>query len=837
MEFYTSVFTRGDKVYYRGYKDNRRVQEVVNYKPYLFIPSTRGNDTRYKTLGGKPVERLDFDSISDARDFLKRYDGVSNMEVYGFNHYGYMFIYDKFAGELEYDTDQINVISLDIETDSSDGFPDIAKADKAITAITLSRRGEKVVLGLNDYTPKSADVQYVKCKDEWYLLNNFLKVWQSGRYSPDVVTGWNIEFFDMPYLVNRIRGVLGDHEAKKLSPWGILDERTVELHGRENQTFTPAGVNVLDYLNLYKKFKFEQQESYKLDAIAEKELGEKKVDYKSLGYNSLDDLYQRNYELFIDYNIQDTALIDRLEEKLKFIEQVIAFAYDAKVNYSDTMTTVRPWDVIIHNYLLDRAIVIPQFKKGKSDSSLVGGYVKDVKPGMTKWVVSFDLNSLYPHLIMQYNISPETKAGREPYFPVIDSILEKHAVVEDHGNAVAANGVKFRKDKQGFLPALMEKMYNDRSEFKQKMIESKQELESLPKDCEPDERRRLTNAVAKYHNLQLAKKIQLNSAYGALANEYFRWFDFDMAEAITMSGQLSIRWIERDFNEYLNKLLKTDGVDYVVASDTDSIYVNMEPLTKLLGVDEVDTVVEALDKFCSTRIQTMINKSYEDLADYMHAFAQKMHMKRETIADKGIWKARKMYILNARDIEGVRFSEPQLKVMGIEAVRSSTPKACRESIKSALKVIMNGDEAALQNYVADFKSKFMAMPFESVAFPRGMREMEKYTDRNSIYTKGTPIHVRAALLYNKMLERKGLENKYERIGNGDKVKFAYLKLPNPIQENVIAALDELPVEFGLTQYVDYETQFQKSFLEPIRAVVETIGWEVEKTSSLESFFG
>lgn len=479
MEFYTSVFTRGDKVYYRGYKDNRRVQEVVNYKPYLFIPSTRGNDTRFKTLDGKAVERLDFDSISDARDFLKRYEGVSNMEVYGFNHYGYMFIYDKFAGELEYDTDQINVISLDIETDSSDGFPNISKADKEITAITLSRRGEKVVLGLKDYKPKSPDVQYIKCKDEWYLLNNFLKVWQSGRYSPDVVTGWNIEFFDMPYLVNRIRGVLGDHEAKKLSPWGILDERTVELHGRENQTFTPAGINVLDYLNLYKKFKFEQQESYKLDAIAEKELGEKKVDYKALGYNSLDDLYQRNFELFIDYNIQDTALIDRLEEKLKFIEQVIAFAYDAKVNYSDTMTTVRPWDVIIHNYLLDRAIVIPQFRKGKSDSSLVGGYVKDVKPGMTKWVVSFDLNSLYPHLIMQYNISPETKVGREPYFPVIDSILDKHAVIEDHGNAVAANGVKFRKDKQGFLPALMEKMYNDRTDYKNKMIQAKQKLEKL----------------------------------------------------------------------------------------------------------------------------------------------------------------------------------------------------------------------------------------------------------------------------------------------------------------------------------------------------------------------
>jgi len=714
------------------------------------------------------------------------------------------------------------------------GFPNIETADKEITAITLSRKGEMIVFGLKPYKPKSDKITFVHCKDEWDLLEKFLQVWQSGRFLPDVITGWNIEFFDIPYIVNRITNVLGKEQAKKLSPWGILEERKVVSHGRENITYTPAGINVLDYLQLYKKFSFGNEESYKLDNIAEVVLGEKKVDYRSQGYESLDDLYQRNPELFFDYNIQDTALIDRFEEKLGFIELVMAFAYDAKVNYVDTMTTVKPWDIIIHNYLLDRCIVIHQFKKKAYDGHLVGGHVKDVKVGMNHWVVSFDLNSLYPHLIMQYNISPEAKVGREQYWPMLDSIVDGYAVIPDDGYAYTANGIKFSKSKQGFLPALMEKMYDDRTVFKKKMIEAKKKLETLSKDS--PERTACVNDIARYHNLQLAKKIQLNSAYGALGNEYFRWFDFDMAEAITTSGQLSIRWVERYINDYLNKLLKTSKVDYVIASDTDSIYVNMEPMSKMLDTNNPLKIVEALDRFCETKIQKVINECFAELADYMHAFAQKMFMKRETIADKGIWKAKKMYILNAWNIEGVQYSEPQLKIQGIEAVRSSTPKACRASIKKSLSIIMNKDESTLHEFIENARSEFMKLPFEEVAFPRGMNGMDKYRDRNSIYSKGTPIHVKGALLYNHLIQTRGLDKKYQLIGDGDKIRFAYLKLPNPLMEHVISVPDDLPEELDFTKYIDYETQFNKSFLEPIKSILDVIGWDVEKRSTLEDFF-
>lgn len=836
MSFYTNVFQRGNKVYYRGYdNDNRRVAEAVEYKPYLFIPHRRDTNTRYRTLNGRPVERIDFDSIRDAKDFIEKYKEVDNFEIYGLTNFQYLYIYDRFHGEIEFDPTQINVVSIDIETDSSDGFPDIEKADKEIVAISLSRKNEKVVFGMKDFVTKDENIHYIKCKDEWHLLQNFLKVWQSGRYMPDILTGWNIEFFDMPYLVNRIKGILGDHEAKKLSPWGILDERTIEIRGRENKTYVPAGITILDYLHLYRKFSFKNQESYKLDHIAEEELGERKVDYHAEGYTSLDDLYQRNYQRFIEYNIHDVVLVDRLEERLGFIQMVITFAYDAKVNFADTLTTVRPWDVIIHNYLLDRAIVIPQMKRGSGYDNLVGGYVKEPKLGMSKWVVSFDLNSLYPHLIMQYNISPEMIVRREEMWPRLESIIDGYAVMVD-GYANAANGVLFSKQKQGFLPGLMEKMYNDRVAYKQNMLESKKVLAGLTKDDDPELKRNLSNLIAKYHNLQLAKKIQLNSAYGALGNEYFRWFNFDMAEAITMSGQLAIRWIERKFNEYLNKLLKTDKVDYIIASDTDSIYVNLEPLAKILGVDDMQTKITAIDTFCEKKLQPMINRAYEELAEYTQSYQQKMIMKRETIADKGIWKAKKMYILNAWDVEGVRYKEPQLKLQGIEAVRSSTPKACRSSIKQALKIIMNEDEATVQAYIADFKSKFMQLPFEEVAFPRGVKGLDKYSDKHTIYTKGTPIHVKGSLLFNHMIKKNGLGKKYQEIGDGDKIKFALLKMPNPLHDTVISVLDELPTEFGLQQYIDYDAQFQKSFLEPIKSIMDTIGWDTEKRATLMSFF-
>lgn len=835
MKFYTSVNLIRNNILLRGYNNGERIQESIPYEPYLFITSKTGN-TKYKTMHGQPVDKLMFDSVSEARDFMKTYDNVAGMTVYGFDRFAYTFIYDEYPGEIVYDPAQINVITMDIEVASDEGFPDIQKAENPVTAITLKRKDEYIVLGCGDYEPPNEKVKYLKCKDEYALLSNFVKIWNMPTWNPDIITGWNIEFFDIPYLVNRIRNLLGEQEAKKLSPWKILEENEVESRGKKVQTFRPMGVALLDYMQLYRKFTYVQQESYSLNHIAYEELGETKLDYSE--YESLLELYKNDFQKFIDYNIKDVDLVTRLDDKLKLIELVYALAYDAKVNFEDTFASVKPWDVIIHNYLLNKKIVIPQFQSNASDDPLVGGFVKEPQVGLHKWVVSFDLNSLYPHLIMQYNISPDTFMKRLPYEISVDDILDgKLNDIRDDfdGCAIAANLCVYSKEKQGFLAELMQKMYDDRVVFKQKMIEAKKEYEKTHSE-------QAGKDIARYHNMQMAKKIQLNSAYGALGNQYFRWFDMNHAEAITMSGQLSIRWIEKKINIYLNKLFKTDGVDYVLACDTDSMYITLDKLVDTVFAQRgkpanSQEISKFLDKVCNDKLEPYIDRCYQELADYVNAFDQKMKMKREAIADKGIWTAKKRYILNVYNNEGVEYAEPKLKMQGIEAVRSSTPSSVRSNIKKALSIIMNKDEPTLHRFIDEFREEFFKLPFEEVAFPRGCRGIYKYTDGNLIYKKGTPIHVKGALLYNKMLDDKNLGKKYQKISEGDKIKFAYLKVPNPLHDTVISVPGMLPTQLGLQRYIDYDMQFEKAFLDPLRHILAAINWKTEQTISVEDFFG
>jgi len=827
-KFYTNVFQYGNKIYVRGYDTGIKFKEIVPYKPYLFVTDRNNTNSGYKSLNNKPVAKIEFDSIRDARDFLDDHKDVGGFQVFGLTNYPYLYIYDNYQGDVDYDPKMINVVTLDIECGGEDvvGFPDVDKADQPITAITIHSRGKTASFGIKYFKPTSENSFYLKCKDEYDLIQKFLQVWESDAWMPDIITGWNIEFFDIPYLINRIKALYNEREAKRLSPWKMLNEKIVEFRGKENRVYEIVGVSDLDYYRLYRKFSFGNQESYKLDYIAQIELGERKLDYSE--YGSLNEFYKNNFQKYMEYNIHDVLLVQKLEDKLKFIEQVMAIAYDARVNYTDTMATVRPWDVIIHNYLLDQKIVIPQSKKQVFEGGLVGGYVKDPKIGLSKWVVSFDLNSLYPHLIMQYNISPETLTGKLGPSGGVDWLLDGNFEYKDSNYAYAANGCTFKKDKQGFLPALMERMYDDRTKYKKLMLEAKQRYEKT-KTLEDEK------LVARYHNMQLAKKIQLNSAYGALANQYFRWFNFDLAEAITTSGQLSIRWIEKKINQYMNIILKTDE-DYVIASDTDSIYVRMDKLVVTMGDVDEKKIVNALDIFCEKKLQQYIDECYQELADMMNAYQQKMKMKRETIANKGIWRGKKMYILNAWDVEGVRYEEPKLKLQGIEAIRSSTPHACRENIKDALKIIMNGTQDELKSFIINFRKDFDALPFESIAFPRGVNGLDVFSDRSKVYKKSTPMHVKGCLMFNYLLKKHGINN-IPPIVNGDKIRFVYLMTPNPIiNENVIATPDELPKELDLEKYIDREMQFNKSFLDPLKSITDVIGWDLEEKSTIEGFF-
>ena len=830
MRFYTNVYEKFNKMLVRGYEDGRYFQSEEEFQPTLYVTSKK--QSKYKTLDGLSVEPIQPGKISDCKEFLKKYENVEGFTVYGNDNYKAQYISETYPeDEIKFDIKKIRLVTIDIEVASENGFPNVFDCAEELLAITLQNYATKNIIcfASRPYINTRKDVVYVECRDEIDLIQHFLAFWE--RETPDVITGWNCELYDIPYIAGRIDRILGEKEARRLSPWGNIRRRELVIKGREQISYEVAGVSIIDYLDLYKKFTYKAQESYRLDHIANVELGQKKLDHSE--FETFKDFYTKDWQKFIDYNIRDVELVDQLEDKMKLIELCFTMAYDAKINFNDVFFQVRTWDAIIYNYLKKRNIVIPPKDRSEKSDKFAGAYVKEPIPGMYDYVVSFDLNSLYPHLIMQYNISPETLLDERHPSATVDKILQRQVDLEKYSDyAVCPNGAMYRKDVRGFLPELMEKMYNDRVIFKKKMLEAKQQYEKT-------KTKELEREISRCNNIQMAKKISLNSAYGAIGNQYFRYYKLANAEAITMSGQVSIRWIEGKMNSYLNKILKTNDVDYVIASDTDSIYLNLGPFVETVYKGREKTteeIVGFLDKVCKMEFEKYIESSYQELADYVNAYYQKMQMKRENIADRGIWTAKKRYILNVWDSEGVRYDEPKLKIMGLEAVKSSTPAPCRQKIKDALKIVMTKTEDEMIAFIDNFRKAFNQLPPEEISFPRSINDVNKHKSSSTLYCKGTPIHARGAILYNHLIKEKKLDKKYAKIQNGEKIKFCYLKLPNPIRENVISYIQEFPKEFELDKYIDYDLQFSKAFLEPMKVILDAINWKVEKTVNLESFF-
>lgn len=829
MKFYTNVEQAGNRLLVRGYEGGVPFSNRVPFNPTLYIPTK--NYSEWRTLEGGCVEPLPMGSINEAKEFIKTYKEVEEFPIYGNSRYLYQYIAEQHPEEeIRYDVSKIRVFTIDIETAAENGFPNIETADQEILAISIkdSYTGRIIVFGARPFDNKDPMVDYMHFSSEETMLQAFLYYWNEN--CPDVITGWNIQLFDIPYIARRIDRILGEKYTKTLSPWKLISCREIFIKGRKQIAYDLRGIATLDYYDLYRKFTYTNQESYRLDHIAFVELGSKKLDHSE--FDTFKEFYEGDWQKFIEYNIHDVRLVDQLDDKMKLIELAYTMAYDAKVNYEDVFSQVRMWDNYIYCELLRRKIAIPPKKESATKTEkYAGAYVKEPKPGFYDWVVSFDLNSLYPHLIMQYNISPETlQESRHPTVTV-DKILEKQVTI-DGEYAVCANGAQYRKDKHGFLPQMMKKMYDSRVIFKKRMIKAKQQYEKTPTV-------ELMKEIARCNNIQMAKKISLNSAYGAIGNEHFRYYRLANAEAITLSGQVSIRWIEDKMNGYLNTLLQTKGVDYVIASDTDSIYLNLGPLvTKFFSAksDNKAAIVAILDKICEEKLEPFIESSYQELADYVSAYDQKMQMKRENIADRGIWTAKKRYILNVWDSEGVRYKEPKMKIMGLETARSSTPAYFRDKLYAAFKIIIGKTNDELINFINVVRTETRERPYNEVAFPRGVNNLAKYRHPNEIYQKGTPIAVRGALLYNYYVKKHDIENKHPLIQEGEKIKFMYLKTPNPLHENVVSFFGDLPKEFGLENYVDYQTQFEKSFLEPLKNVLQCIGWSHKKSVSIGSFF-
>ena len=839
MKFYTNVSRYGNMILLRGYDHNKRIQEKIKYEPKLYVSTNR--PTKWKALDGTPVGEVPFDSMRSANEWLQKNKHTAGLHIFGNTRYISAFINDFFPGQIEFNRNKVNVTTIDIEVASDDGFPEPDKAENQITAITIKNNIDNTyyVWGLGTYNVnesimKTNRVVYKHCDTEADLLVNFITHWSSVSHSPDVVTGWNTRFFDIPYLVNRTHKLLGEAYVKRLSPWGMIERRDITQMGRTQTAYELKGISSLDYLDLFKKFGYSYgpQESYKLDHIAHVVLGEKKLSYQE--YGSLHTLYQHNFQKFIDYNIKDVELVDRIEDKLGLITLCLTMAYQGGVNYNDTFGTTAIWDTIIYRKLHENNIVIP-FGEDNTKTAYPGGYVKEPHVGIHNNIVSFDLNSLYPSIIMQYNMSPETiMNGSITKVDIEDMLATGSGPKAPDGEAIAANGQHFNTNKPGIIPLIINEMYNERVGIKQQMIQAQKEKEKVDKN-DVQQTYQIERDIAIAENRQLAIKILLNSLYGALGNRYFRFFDQRIAEAITLTGQLTIRWAEYALNSYVNRVLKTTKrKDYVVAIDTDSLYVCLDDLVQQLNPNNP---IDFLDKVGNEMLEPELAKSYDNLFSILGGVSNRMVMKREVIADRGIWTAKKRYILNVYDNEGVRYSKPKLKIMGIEAIKSSTPEPCRDALKALFKVIIEKDEGATQQAINQFKNHFKTLEPHEIAFPRGVTKVREFKQPGAIYKKGTPMHVRAALLYNNRVDNLALSKKYQHIKNGDKIKFIYLRKANPMKENVIGFIDYLPEEFKLHSYIDYDLQFQKTFLDPIEPILAAVGWTSEEVASLEDFFG
>lgn len=861
----------GNHVLFRGIVDGKRVKKRFDYNPRLYV-TTPDATSEFRTLDGKNLKEIKFQNISDCRDFKKKYQGT-NVPLYGDNRHEYSFISDYYKDDVEWNFSDIVVAYIDIEVGSEDGFPEPEDAFQPVTAITIWIKGKFHVFGYGNgtdqvYTTDRQDVIYYHCDDEKDLIRQFIKLWSSDY--PDIVTGWNAcrtllmkklnAGFDIQYIINRMErlkmGEEGENLIYKLSPWGIIKSKNVKIGKDEATYYSILGVACIDYLDMYLKFSATpSQENYKLDHIGSVEVGTKKIDYSE--YESLYSLYTKNYQKFIDYNIGDVELVMKIEAKNALIEQIITLAYDARVNYEDVFSQVRMWDTIIMNYLSKLGIMMPPKKENIKNEQFEGGYVKEPKPGLFEWVASFDFTSLYPMLIMMFNLSPETLLDPVDYpdeladwmqenrgIIDVETLLQKGldtSLLKNHKVCLTPNKQFFKTDIRGFLPEILDRMYKDRAMYKKKMNEQKKLLE---KTEDPVERLKIEALVTKYNNLQSSKKIQLNSSFGACGNQYFRFYDVRIAEAITLSARLSVIWIQRKLNKFIDVKTGNTHGDYVIASDTDSVYVTFKNLVDMAFPYEAQKkmstseIIKNLDKLCEGVVAPKIRSFCQELADYTNAYEQKLDMKREALADKAIWVKKKNYMINVYNNEGIEYAKPKLKIVGMAAIKSSTPAVCKLRVKEAYETIINSDVKALREFNDKFREEFMSLPVQDIASPIGMNGLEKYTETNgeTLFKKKTPVHVKGSIVFNDLLRKKGLLKKYQLIKEGEKLKYVYLKAPNPIQSEVISFTTVIPKEFELEPYIDYQAMYEKNYMAQITRVTDVIGWQLEEKSSLEHLF-
>ena len=840
--------------------------KIEDYKPCLFTMTP--NETPYTELiTRKNVQKIKFDSIKHANKAIKEARELPDMKYYGNRNYNLTFLHENFKDmETSYDPKMIRGFDIDIECPAEHGFPCPIKAEWPINVMCIrdSITGIYHVWGDKAFdidveterfkkegiVPNT--VKYYHIPDEGELLQSVLDFWTSNY--PAYISGWNTAGFDLPYLYNRMRRF--GLKVKTLSPWNNVWVKEFEVFGKPAQNISIAGIADLDYLDLYKKNRFITRESYKLGFIAEIELCKDKVDFSEVA-SDLRTLHKKDWQTYVVYNIVDTALINQFDEKLGFIGITFAVAYASGINYDDVSSPVGTWEQIMYRETIKDNVILPP-KQDHDKASYEGGYVKFPQVGKHKWVVSFDLNSLYPHLIEMFNISPETITSTFVPEVNVDMMVDELPFTRPAGDlAVAPSGNTFRKDILGIAPKKMNSLYAERKSIKKEMLVHEQDkidakvaisegnvMQSLMDKYSVDSMEAARDAAEKQETLkdggQMVRKILLNSFYGALANIHFNLFDIRLAESITKGGQLAIRHVGRVVNEYLNAMLKTN-TDYVVYTDTDSIYVKLDIIVERMGMsgETPQAITKMLDQFCEAKMLPCIRDGYEGLKTYTNAYAQKMIMAREVIAERGVFCKKKRYFMSVWNSEGTQYDKPKTKVMGLDLVKSSTPQFVRDAMSTTVDMILGPNESDVQDFIATFKQEFRAQPPEAIAFPRGVNKMEEsYCNGHGEFMAGVtvPINSRAAINFNQYSKKLGIDQNYQEIVGGDKIKFVYLTKPNRLQSHVVGWVDFLPPEFKLHDRVDYDTMFEKTYLKPIRDILNVVDWEVEPSATCDDWF-
>lgn len=858
--FYTYYKTWGNKILFRYKNGSARTQtKVVDfYEPYLYTQIQGQDDDEVDAFSiyGNPLKKVPFENNKAARQFVDTYSNVDGMSIHGNTNFANQFIIDMFEGaEPQYDPNQIRVGFLDIEVYSDDGFPFPDEAKHPINGVTfydsvedrfytysLKHKGEdKWSKSRAQQEVQELDTEFYHFETEKDLLIAMLHHFKDHDY--DLTTGWNSEQFDMVYIVNRCYSQVGQKTTNKmLSPFGKISFREVkDDFGKPRTKVDIFGLPHLDYMELYKKHTFEPRASHKLDYIAHVELGEKKLDYEQ--YGDLFELWKENYQLFNDYNIQDVNLVVRLDKKLGLFDLTYALAYYSMSNYEDTMGTVKVWEQLVAKFLYTKGVApLARREEVTEYREFEGAYVKQPRPGFYEWIESFDLASLYPHIEMQYNIGPETLIPEDELPPRLAKIKEDHTFddllneridlspLDDHGVTMTANFEFYTKDKMSFFSEIKRELYTQRKVFKKKMLEAEQEIVNV----ETDEQKRFWGDIkSKNNNMQMGLKILLNGGYGALANKHFLYYKVENAEAITLSGQLVNKWTCSHIDQFLQRVLDTDDHTWVY-SDTDSGYFTIDAFVKQLPKDKTDAeIVDLCDQFGEEVISPEIEARCQRLADYTRAYEQKMMWERETIAKRAVFVAKKKYVMAVLDNEGTRYKpdQPKIKIMGMESVKGGMPDFSKEALVACYTAALEGDESKVHQIVADTESYFHSLGVNDIALVKNVNNIEKWEHDVNLYKSGTPMHVKAAIIHNMMVDKVEAK-RVPKIESGSKIKYVELNVPNPTRQSVIAFDTFMPSEFEIEPYVNYELMFEKAFLQPLQIFLDAVGWHREEVNTL-----